>query len=260
MKLTILGCGGASGVPGISHGWGACDPANPRNRRRRASILVEEGGTTLLVDASPDLREQLLDAGVRRLDGVILTHDHADHLHGIDDLREINRVTRVKLPLWAAPDTLATACDRFAYAFEPLPEGAESIYKPLLQPEAVSGPFRAGSILVRPFDQDHGYSRTLGLRFGPVAYSTDVVEMPEASFEVLAGIDLWIVGCLVEHPHPTHAHVAKALAWIERVKPKRAILTHMGHRLDYETLRCSLPAHVEPAYDGMVIELPDKSV
>lgn len=254
MKVTILGCGGASGVPGISMGWGSCDPANPRNRRRRASILVEDGDTRILVDSSPDLRDQLLDADVRTVDGVIYTHDHADHLHGIDDLREINRVTRQWLPVWGSSAVLETAKARFPYAFEPMAEMGEFIYRPLLEPREITGPFTVGSIPVTPFDQDHGYSRTYGLRFGPVAYSTDVVELPEESFAALEGVELWIIGCLVDYPHATHAHVAKVLEWIDRVKPHRAVLTHMGPQLDYATLCATLPPGVIPAYDGMVLE------
>ncbi|CAA7624503.1 MBL fold metallo-hydrolase [Magnetospirillum sp. SS-4] len=255
MKVTILGCGGAAGVPGISMGWGACDPSNPRNRRRRASILVESGDTRILVDTSPDLRDQLLDADTRMVDAVIYTHDHADHLHGIDDLREINRVTRQWLPVWGSASVLATAQARFPYAFEPLSQLGEFIYRPLLEPHEITGPFSVGGIEVIPFDQDHGYSRTLGLRFGPVAYSTDVVDIPEDSFAALDGLDLWIIGCLVDYPHATHAHVDKALEWIERVRPRRAVLTHMGSRLDYETLRSTLPPWVSPAHDGLVIEI-----
>ncbi len=255
MKVTILGCGGASGVPGISMGWGACDPSEPRNRRRRSSILVEDGETRILVDTSPDLREQLLDANIRSVDGLIYTHDHADHLHGIDDLREINRVTRQWLPVWAAPDVLETARARFGYAFEPLEDIGDVVYRPLLQANPINGPFSIGSIHVVPFDQDHGYARTLGLRFGNFAYSTDVVEIPEESFESLEGLDLWIIGCLVDYPHATHAHVEKALKWIERVKPRHAILTHMGTRLDYKTLCLTLPSWVSPAYDGLVIDV-----
>ena len=254
MRVTILGCGGASGVPGVSMGWGTCDPANPRNRRRRSSILVEDGDTRILVDSSPDLRDQLLDAGVRTVDGLIYTHDHADHLHGIDDLREINRATRRWLPVWGASSVLETARARFPYAFEPMEEMGEFIYRPLLEAHEITGPFAIGGITVVPFDQDHGYSRTLGLRFGSVAYSTDVVEIPEASFAMLEGIDLWIIGCLVDYPHATHAHVAKALDWIDRVKPRRAVLTHMGPGLDYAALSARLPPCVVPAHDGLVLE------
>ncbi len=254
MKATILGSGGASGVPAVGSGWGACDPAEPRNRRRRPSLLVEDGDSRVLVDTSPDLRDQLLGAGINRLDAVIYTHDHADHLHGIDDLREVNRAMRAALPVWGTADVLATIERRFGYVFEELPPSATSIYKPLLVPHVVSGAFTAGGIAVTPFDQDHGYGRTLGLRFGPIAYSTDVVTLPEEAFAVLAGVEIWVIGCLVDYSHPTHADVDKVLAWVERVKPRRAVLTHMGTRLDYAALKARLPAHVEPGYDGMVIE------
>ena len=255
MKVTILGSGGASGVPSISAGWGRCDPANPRNRRRRPSILVEHGATRLLVDTSPDLRAQLLDAEVDRLDAVLYTHDHADHLHGIDDLREVNRAMKAAIPIWATADVLRTIGQRFAYVLEPLPADTKVIYKPLLEPKVIDGPFRIGDIDVVPFDQDHGYCRTTGFRFGPVAYSTDVVELPEAAFAALEGVELWIVGCLLNSPHPPHAHVVKVLGWIERVGAAHVVLTHMGTGLDSEAVRARLPAHAEPGYDGMVIEV-----
>ncbi len=254
MKVTVLGCGAAGGVPSISRGWGACDPANPRNRRRRPSILVEEGGTRVLIDTSPDLREQLLDADVRHLDAVLFTHDHADHLHGIDDLREVNRAMKAPLPIHAAPEALDSIRARFPYVLGEVGEG-QSIYKPMLLPHALHGPFRVGAIEVVPFDQDHGYGRTIGYRFGPVAYSTDLVDLPEASFDALAGIDLWIVGCLTFDPHPTHAHFDKVMGWIDRVRPARAYLTHMTPGLDYEDLRARCPRNVEPAWDGLVIHL-----
>jgi len=255
MKVTILGSGGAAGVPSISIGWGRCDPNNPRNRRRRPSIMVEQGETRLLVDTSPDLRAQLLDAEVKRLDGVLYTHDHADHLHGIDDLREVNRAMKAAIPIWGTPQVLETIGQRFGYVLEPLPEGTDTIYKPLLEPRVIDGPFRIGEINVIPFDQDHGYCRTTGFRFGKLAYSTDVVELPEAAFKALEGVEVWIVGCLLNSPHPTHAHVDKVLEWIKRVGAARVVLTHMGTGLDSEALRARLPAHAEPGYDGMVIEV-----
>lgn len=254
MRVTILGCGGAAGVPTISGGWGACDPANPLNRRLRSSILVEEGETRILVDTTPDLRQQLIGAGVQSVDAVVYTHDHADHLHGIDDLREICRATRTWLPVWGMAETLETARTRFGYAFETQEEEVEVIYRPLLRANEITGPFRIGGIDVIPFDQDHGYCRTLGLRFGPVAYSTDVVNLPPDSFKALEGVETWIIGCLVDYPHPTHAHIAKALEWIDCVRPKRAYITHMGSRLDYEAVRRAVPSHVVPAHDGLVIE------
>lgn len=255
MKVTILGCGSAPGVPAISTGWGACDPTNPRNRRRRASILVEQGATRLLVDASPDLREQLLDAGVRTVNAVIFTHPHADHIHGLDELREINRVTGQPLPIFAPADTITVLRDRFAYAFKGIPPGAP-MFRPWLVPTAIApgAAFQIGEIPVQPFLQDHGNCTTIGYRFGDMVYSTDILELPEASRPAVRGAKVWIVGAYGTSPHPTHAHVAKAVAWIEDLKPERAVITHMSNAIDYETLRATLPAHILPAHDGLVIE------
>ncbi len=259
MRVTILGSGGAAGVPAVGSGWGACDPLEPRNNRRRPSILVEEGNTRLLVDTSPDLRAQLLDAGVNKVDAVLYTHEHADHLHGIDDLREVNRAMKAALPIWASEGVLATIRERFGYVLEPLSPDASSIYKPLLLPNAIEGPFAVGPITVIPFDQDHGYGRSLGFRFGPVAYSTDAVQLPEAAFAAMKGVQLLVVGCLVDYPHPTHADLDKAVGWIERIAPKQAVLTHMGPRLDYQSLCARLPDYIRPGYDGMVIEIPPEA-
>jgi phosphoribosyl 1,2-cyclic phosphate phosphodiesterase len=255
MKVTILGCGAAGGTPMISSGWGRCNPDNPRNRRRRPSILVEEAGQTILVDTSPDLREQLLGAEVRHLDAVIYTHAHADHLHGIDDLREINRAMKRPIDVYAAATTLDEIAERFAYVFQPLPPGTKQIYKPWLVPHQVAGPFSVGPVDIVPIDLDHGYSQTTGYRFGRFAYTTDFVEMPEESLEKLEGLDLWVVGCLLETPHATHAHVGKALSWAERLKPKRVLITHMSPAIDYDSLLDRLPAHVAPAFDGQSIEM-----
>ncbi len=257
MRITILGCGSSSGTPCIDFGWGRCDPANPKNRRLRPSILVEEGETRLLVDTSPDLRQQLLDAGTGQLTAVLYTHAHADHLHGIDDLRAVNRIIGAPLPVYADNPTLAVISNRFEYVMTPLNGDGAHFYKPLLLPHelAVGGSTRIGAITVEAFDQDHGFSRTLGLRFGAFAYSTDVVDLPEESFRALEGVQLWIIGTMVDRPHPTHCHVDKALDWIARVRPARAILTHLGPDLDYATLAARLPAGVEPAYDGMRIEV-----
>jgi phosphoribosyl 1,2-cyclic phosphate phosphodiesterase len=253
MKVRILGCGGSGGVPLVGGVWGACDPAEARNRRRRASILVEDGATTLLIDTSPDLRAQLLDAGTKRLDAILFTHAHADHLHGIDDLRGMNRLMRAALPVYADRRTLAAIEERFGYVFRPLESGT-SFYKPTLTPHAIEGPFTAAGIDVVPFVQDHGFTTTLGFRIGGMAYSTDVVDLDEAAFAVLAGIELWIVDCLRYEPHPTHSHLEKTLSWIARVKPRRAVLTHMDVPLDYATVRGKLPPGVEPGYDGLTLE------
>ena len=254
MRVRILGCGGSGGVPTIGGDWGACDPTEPKNRRRRVSILVEEGATAILVDTSPDLREQLLDAGTQRLDAVLFTHAHADHLHGIDDLRGMNRLMRQPIPVYGDPATLQQIERRFGYVFAPL-EFGNSFYKPTLTPHAITGPFEIAGVKIVPFEQDHGFSKTLGLRIGAMAYSTDVVGLDDAAFAVLGGLDLWIVDCLRYEPHPTHSHLARTLEWIARAKPRRAVLTHMDPGFDYETLRRELPAGVEPGYDGMVIEL-----
>jgi phosphoribosyl 1,2-cyclic phosphate phosphodiesterase len=253
MKVRILGCGGSGGVPLVGGVWGACDPAEPRNRRRRTSVLVEDGPTTLLIDTSPDLREQLLDAGTKRLDAVLFTHAHADHLHGIDDLRGMNRLMRTNLPVYADARTLAVIAERFDYVFRPLEEGA-SFYKPTLSEHVIDGPFTVAGIDIVPFVQDHGFSKTLGFRIGGMGYSTDVVDLDETAFAALAGIELWIVDCLRYDPHPTHSHLEKTLSWIARVKPRHAVLTHMDVPLDYATLRGKLPAGVEPGYDGLTLE------
>jgi phosphoribosyl 1,2-cyclic phosphate phosphodiesterase len=255
MRAIILGSGGAAGVPAIASGWGNCDPSNPKNRRLRPSILVESGSTRILVDTSPDLRQQLLDNNIQSLDALVFTHTHADHLHGIDDIREVNRFMKSEIPLWASAASLTEIAHRFAYVFEPLAPDSKSIYKPLLQPHPIDGPFMVGDIAVVPLKQDHGYQETLGFRFGDLAYSTDLVRMSDSSYELLEGIDTWIIGCLTNAPnHPTHVSVDQALLWIERIKPRRAIITHMSGKLDYDTLKASLPPHIEPAYDGMIIE------
>ncbi len=258
MKVTILGCGGSGGVPladGTPGGnWGACDPANPRNRRRRVSILVESGETTILVDASPDLRAQLLDAQVRNLDAVLFTHAHADHCHGLDELRGMMRTQGEPIDVYMDAQTHQTLTMRFAYAFTSSHD-PESLYGPVFRDRILDGPVDIGAVCAVPFTQGHGPETTLGFRFGPVAYSTDAVTLNEAAFEALQGVDVWIVDCLRDAPHPTHSHLAQTLDWIARVKPARAILTHMNHQIDYEDLAARCPAGVEPAYDGMVIEV-----
>lgn len=256
MIVTMLGCGPSWGVPRIGGEWGRCDPAEPKNRRRRVSVLVEAAGKTLLIDTSPDLRQQLLDAEVRSIDAVLFTHAHADHLHGIDDLRSVNRLMRRELPVYADAKTLAEIRTRFGYVLEPVPgAGRHGFYKPELEPVAIDGPFQAAGIEVTPIAQDHGFSATLGFRIGGFAYSTDVVRLDERAFAALAGIEVWIVDCMRREPHVTHSHLAQTLAWIARVKPRRAVLTHMDESLDYATLARELPPGVEPGHDGLKLEL-----
>jgi phosphoribosyl 1,2-cyclic phosphate phosphodiesterase len=256
MKITLLGCGASWGVPAIGPDWGVCDPAEPRNRRRRASVLVESRGSVLLIDMSPDLREQLLDADCNRVDAVLLTHAHADHLHGIDELRIINRLMNQPIPLYASPEALGEVERRFAYAVRPAVPG-KPLYRPALTPHPIDGPFTAAGLSIVPFVQNHGAMTTLGFRIGPFGYSTDVTGLDENAFAALAGVELWIVDCLRRAPHPTHSHIAKSLAWIERVNPRRAVLTHMEQSLDYRTLAAELPQGVEPGYDRLTVELPD---
>jgi phosphoribosyl 1,2-cyclic phosphate phosphodiesterase len=264
MRVTILGCGGSMGVPrlggpGGAGEWGACDPANPKNRRRRSSLLVQHGGTTVLIDTSPDLREQLLDARVGRLDAVLMTHIHADQTHGIDDLRPISYAMRQRIDLHADASTLGQLAARFSYCFA-TPEG--SSYPPILTGHAIPEPFQpfeiagpGGALTVQAFGQAHGDIRSLGFRIGKLAYSSDVHDLDDAAWAALAGTELWIVDALRHKPHPSHANVETALGWIARLKPRRAILTDMNYELDYATLRRELPPGVEPGHDGMVVEL-----
>lgn len=257
MRLRILGSGASSGTPAIDWGWGKCDPRNTKNRRTRPSILVEDNGTRLLVDTPPELREQLIAAGISTVDAVIYTHSHADHLHGIDDLRAINRARNAALDAYADAKTLEVIRTRFPYVLEPLVEGARFYYKPTLIPHVIGDgeAFMIGSIPIIAFEQSHGFSTTLGFRFGSLAYTTDVVELPEHAFEILKGVRVWIIGTLVDRPHKTHCDVDRAITWVRRIEPQRAILTHLGGDLDYAALAARLPEGIEPAYDGLVVEL-----
>lgn len=257
MRVTILGCGPSGGVPGIGQYWGACDPENPKNQRLRPSILIEDDSLSLLVDTSPDLRQQLLTTDVKRLDAVLYTHGHADHLHGIDDLRSLNRLMNRELDIYLNQETLDHIEQRFSYVLEPLAQGAGMFYKPVLVPHLVDPgcAFEITGQQILPILQDHGYCETIGYRLGDFAYSTDVVNMTEESFELLHGVKVWVIGTLVDTPHQTHADVEKALAWIEKIAPERAFLTHLGVGLDYNSLSARLPAHVRPCHDGLQISL-----
>ena len=260
LTATILGCGSSGGVPRLGGNWGACDPANPRNRRRRCSVLLEredEGGTTrVLIDTSPDLRDQLLGTGTGTLDGVIYTHAHADHVHGIDDLRMIVFNMRARLPVWADEPTSEQLLSRFGYAFT-APEG--SPYPPICDLRAIEAPTRiegaGGAIELTPIEVDHGSMPALGFRVGGMAYLPDVVEIPGASWPLLADLDVFVIDALRRTPHPTHAHLERALEWIERAAPRRAVLTNMHIDMDYEEVDRDTPPHVSPAHDGLRIEL-----
>lgn len=263
MKVTILGCGGSGGVPLASREpggfWGACDPNNPKNRRRRVSIHVEGGhgeeeGASILIDTSPDLRLQLLDNGITRLDALLYTHAHGDHCHGIDDLRALAFSQGGPVDAYMDAKTRERLTRRFDYVFASS-QKPNALYPPMLSDHVVDGPFRVGAVTVVPFVQTHGPDTSIGYRFGPAAYSTDLSELDEAAFAALDGVKLWVVDCLRFTPHPTHAHFDRTMEWIARVKPERAILTHMNHEADYEELLARCPPGVEPGYDGLVVEL-----
>jgi phosphoribosyl 1,2-cyclic phosphate phosphodiesterase len=257
MKVTLLGCGGSQGVPNSAGEWGDCDPADPRNRRLRPSVLVETEAMAgekrvILIDSGPDLREQLLSARTNSIDAVLYTHAHADHVHGIDDLRAINKAMGRPIPIWATPAVMAVLQERFAYALQ---GGEGGFYRPTLLPNVFDGAFEAAGVPVVPFEQDHGFTVTTGFRIGDFAYSTDVVQLDEAAFAVLQGVTTWIVDCVRLAPHPTHSHLERTLGWIRRIAPKQAVLTHMDGSLDYAALAALLPAGVEPGRDGLVLQV-----
>lgn len=258
-RFTILGCGSSGGVPRLGGQWGACDPDEPRNHRRRCSLLIEqdgpEGTTRVLVDSSPDLRMQLLDAGVGALDGVIYTHAHADHVHGLDDLRMVVFNTRTRLPVWADAATRADLLTRFGYAFEK-PLGSN--YPPILDmndmPEgAFAVPGAGGAVPFLPLRVVHGSIDALGFRIGDLAYLPDVSEIYPDTWPLLEGLDTWILDALRYEPHPTHAHLDLSLSWLQRSGAARGILTNMHFDIDYHTVDAQTPSHIVPAHDGMVI-------
>jgi phosphoribosyl 1,2-cyclic phosphate phosphodiesterase len=247
-------------VPRIGGDWGDCDPANPKNRRSRCSLLVEritgEGVTRALVDTAPDLRSQLLAAGVGLLDGVVFTHPHADHIHGIDDLRTVVHNRGGRLPVWADAETAEVLISRFAYVFV---QPAGSLYPPILDLKALDGAFvvegAGGPIPFHPVRVQHGRIEALGFRIRDFAYLPDVSDIPETAWPALAGLETWVLDALRRKPHPTHAHLAQSLEWIARAAPRRGILTNMHNDLDYATLAAELPANVVPAFDGLEIEI-----
>jgi phosphoribosyl 1,2-cyclic phosphate phosphodiesterase len=271
LKATILGCGSSGGVPRLGGAdgagdWGACDPKEPKNRRSRCSILferrnTEEGApTVVLIDTSPDLRTQLLAARCKRLDAVLITHDHADQTHGLDDLRALALSNRARIPVYIDDETGGEVVRRFSYCFEEKPG---TWYPPILlrralptagTPFLLEGP--GGAIAATPFLQGHGPVNSLGFRVGDFAYTSDAVSISETGFDVLKGVKVWVVDALQRKPHGTHSHLDQTLAWISRVKPHRAILTNLHVSMDYKTLRNELPPGVEPAFDGLSIELP----
>ena len=260
MKVTLLGCGGSGGVPllGGPDGrgdWGACDSAEPRNRRTRTSAVVEHAGRRLLIDAGPDLRAQMLANGIATLDAVAITHTHADHIMGLDELRIVNRISGTALDLFGTYSTLTELRTRFDYAFRPpTPPG---FYRPALTARAITPGevVEMAGMPVRVLRQDHKVMETLGFRIGGFGYSTDLVAMPPESLAALHGLDTWVVGCFGLKPHPVHAHLDQVLDWAAAVRPRRTVLTHMGNAMDWRWLTANLPPGVEPAHDGMVLEI-----
>jgi phosphoribosyl 1,2-cyclic phosphate phosphodiesterase len=262
MTVTILGCGSSGGVPRVGGDWGVCDPDNPKNRRRRCSVLLQKaipaGTTTVLIDTSPDMREQMLSANVTHMDGAWFTHEHADHTHGIDELRGYFLRQRHRIPIWADRVTGEMLLSRFAYCFTALPGSA---YPPVLQingidvKHTVSTSGAGGEITGTPFYVQHGNIDALGFRIGNMAYTPDLNGIPDAAIPHLQNLDIWIVDALRHTPHPSHFSLPETLVWIEKLKPKRAIITNMHVDLDFATLQRELPPHVEPAFDGMTIDL-----
>jgi phosphoribosyl 1,2-cyclic phosphate phosphodiesterase len=262
ITLRILGCGSSGGVPRLGGHWGACDPSNPKNIRKRCSLLVtrttQAGVTRVLIDTSPDLRQQLLDADVGELDAVIYTHAHADHVHGLDDIRMIVYNMRQRLQVWADGDTGNQLLARFGYAFVQ-PKGSN--YPPICDLNTINGDVTidgaGGPITFTPFEVEHGSIDALGFRINNAAYLPDVSDIPEDVWPLLENLDLWIVDALRRDPHPTHAHLAKTLEWIDRVSPKQAVLTNMHIDLDYATLAAETASNIQPAFDGLTLTLVD---
>ncbi len=255
MRITVLGCGGSAGVPVASGDWGACDPDDPRNRRRRPSILIEAEGARIVVDTGPDFREQWLAVGGGRLDAVIYTHAHADHIHGIDDLKSLCTVAGGPLDIYGRAEVLERLRQRFPYAFAE-PADGPPFFRPSLRAHPVENAFDVAGVAFRAFRQRHGRGWSTGLRIGAFAYSTDVSELDEAAFEALAGIECWIVGAgHADLPSGNHAFLPTVLDWVARIGPQQTVLTHLNHHMDYRALKATLPAGVQPGIDGMMLEM-----
>lgn len=257
MKITILGCGPSQGVPTIGGRWGQCDPANPKNWRTRPSIFIEADGVRIMVDTSPDIRDQLLRNEINAVDAVLYTHLHYDHVGGIGELRTLSHLVDRKIDVYGTADVIEGLVSRSSYLFNAEDSDDANLYRPVAEAHCIEygTPFDVHGVSVLPFCQDHGICETAGFRIGNFAYSTDAVHLDDAAFDLLAGAEVWIVDCLRDDPHPTHAHFERTLQWIDRVKPKKAIFTHMNFQSDYETVLARCPAGVEPGFDGMVLEV-----
>lgn len=252
LKITVLGCGSSVGVPSLKYGWENCDPSNPKNYRLRSSALVQNEDTSLLIDMSPDLRQQFLRLDSIKPDGVFVTHEHFDHTQGINEFRTMFFGKKEKLQIYSSPNIIKILKKMFFYLFE---DSGIEIYKPYVEANEVNDKFSVGSLECECFEQSHGYIKSLGIRIGDFAYTTDVVSFPELSFKKLYGLDTWIVGCLAYEKKFTHANLETVLEWVNELKPKRTFLTHMSAFMDYDTLIKNLPPNILPAYDGMVLEV-----
>ena len=262
MRVTMLGGGGSAGVPQIGGAdgfgdWGACDPNDSRNRRTRSSIVVEGPDGRLLVDTGPDLREQLISNGVPKVDAILFTHAHADHVLGLDDVRILNRLVGRPLNAYATARTLAELEGRFDYAFKPWQP--PHFFRPVLVPNTVEfgDTIEVVGLKLHVFEQDHGFMPTIGFRAGAFGYSTDVVKLDETALTILEGVDTWVVDCFQRRGHTTHANLEQVIAWNERLKPRRTILTHMGFDLDWAWLQKRMPPGIEAGYDGLILDVPD---
>lgn len=251
MRITILGCGPSGGVPSIAGEWGKCDPHNPRNRRRRSSILIQKNSKNILIDAGPDVREQLLQANICHIDAVILTHAHADHIRGLDDLKRFSSLNEKPLPVYGDPRTLKAIEIGYPYAIQQV----DNLYSPFLSLHPLFGPsLPIEGIDFIVFPQIHGNILSWGIRVDNFAYSTDFNDIPEASLTYLKGLQCWVVDCLRFEEHPSHSSFANTMKFIENIKPREAILTHMNQELDYENLVKILPKQIKAGFDGMKIE------
>jgi phosphoribosyl 1,2-cyclic phosphate phosphodiesterase len=262
VDITILGCAGSTGVPGLGGAdgrgdWGVCDPAEPRNRRTRSAIVLHGPAGRILVDTGPDMRAQLLACAVPRIDAIVFTHAHADHITGLDDVRQLNRITGQPLPVFGTERTMDEIARRFDYAFRPWEPPL--FYRPVLETTLVApgAMIEVAGLSMTTFEQDHHVMPTLGLRVGGFAYSTDVVRLNDAAMIALQGVDTWLVGCFQRTPHTTHAHLALVLAWRQRLGIRRTVLTHMGPDMDWAWLAANLPPDVEAAVDGQILQVQD---
>ena len=256
IEITILGCGSSSGVPAIGNYWGNCDPSNPKNKRLRSSIFVKTNQTNIIIDATPDLRQQLLNADVKKLDGVLITHTHSDHINGVDDFRFLNVLMKKDINLFASKKSIDEIKNRFGYVFEKLvPEANGFYYKPCLNPNVIKDRFNINELNIESIKQNHGFTESTGFKINNFAYCTDVLDFEEQEFKKLFNLDLFIVDCLRFEPHKTHAHFDKVMKWIKILKPKKTVLTHMNYEVDYDYISSLVPSNCYPAFDGMKVKV-----